>query len=298
MIAVDWGGSSLRVYRLDAGGAVVDRRRGEEGALACAGRYGKVLAAMIAGWDDPLVVLAGMVGARGGWIEVPYVRCPADADALAAGMLRLDASREAPGFGYRQFWCVPGIADRTSTTGDVMRGEETQIAGLLDALGGGTHTVCLPGTHSKWVQVRDGTITSLATAMTGELYALLRTHSILARGMAEGEPPLDEPAFDAGLACSDGGGSLLHDLFAVRTASLFGRFPAQVLPSFLSGMLIGHEVQFALAGLSTPVHLVGGDGLVGRYAHALRRRGVAVHRHPEELAAAGMFRLARARGLA
>ena len=67
MIAVDWGGSSLRVYRLDARGAVLERRRGDEGALACAGRYGKVLAAMIAGWDDPLVVLAGMVGARGGW---------------------------------------------------------------------------------------------------------------------------------------------------------------------------------------------------------------------------------------
>jgi 2-dehydro-3-deoxygalactonokinase len=297
MIAVDWGSSSLRVYRLDAVGKVLERRRGDEGALACAGRYGKVLSALIAGWDDPLVVLAGMVGARGGWLEVPYVRCPASTDALAAGMLRLDASREAPGFAYRQFWCVPGVADRTSTSGDVMRGEETQVAGLVDALGAGTHTVCLPGTHSKWVQVRDGAITSLSTATTGEIYALLRTHSILARGMAEGEPPLDEPAFAAGLACSDGASSLLHDLFGVRTASLFGRFPAQALPSFLSGMLIGHEVRFALARPSAPVHLVGGDALVERYAFALQRRGVAVHRHPEDLAAAGMFRLARARGL-
>ena len=298
MIAVDWGGSSLRVYRIDGNGTVLERRRGDEGALACAGRYGKVLSAMIAGWDDPLVVLAGMVGARGGWIEVPYVRCPADTAALAAGMLRLDASREAPGFGYRQFWCVPGMADRTTSTGDVMRGEETQLAGLLDTLGDGTHTVCLPGTHSKWVQVREGAITSLSTAMTGELYALLRAHSILGRGMVEGEPALDEPAFNAGLACSDGNGGLLLDLFGVRTALLFGRFTAQALPSFLSGMLIGHEMDAALAGLTAPVHLVGSEALVERYAFALQQRGIAVHRHPEELAAAGMFRLARARGLA
>lgn len=300
MIAVDWGGSSLRVYRLDGDGTVLERRRGDEGALACAGRYGKVLSAMIAGWDDPLVLLAGMVGARGGWLEVPYVRCPADTGALAAGMLRLDASREAPGFAYRQFWCVPGMADRTGGGGDVMRGEETQVAGLLDGLGDGAHTVCLPGTHSKWVRVRDGAIASLSTALTGELYALLRTHSILARGMAEGEPPLDEPAFNAGLACSDGDGAggLLHDLFAVRTASLFGRFTAQALPSFLSGMLVGHELASALKGLAAPVHLVGSEALVERYAYALRQRGIAFQRHPEDLAAAGMFRLARARGLA
>lgn len=298
MIAVDWGGSSLRAYRLGADGVVHGSRRSSEGALACNGRFGKVLGALIADWDDPLVVMAGMVGARGGWIEVPYVLCPADASALAAGMLRLDASRETSAMARRELWCVPGMADRTMSAGDVMRGEETQIAGLLDVLGDGLHTLCLPGTHSKWVQVRDGAIVRISTSMTGELYALLRTHSILGRSMPEGEAPLDAAAFDAGLACSrDPAGGLLHDLFGVRTASLFGRFPPQALASYLSGMLIGHELQSALVGLAAPVHLVGSQALVERYAHALQARGIAVQRHPEELAAAGMHRLARARGL-
>lgn len=299
MIAIDWGGSSLRAYRLDSEGGVRERRRGNEGALACNGRFGRVLGALIGDWDDPLVVMAGMVGARGGWIEVPYVQCPADLGELAAGMLRLDASRESPALAKRTLWCVPGMADRSMPAGDVMRGEETQIAGLVDLLGKGAHTLCLPGTHSKWVQVRDGAIAHLSTAMTGELYALLRSHSILGRGMPEGEPAFDTGAFDAGLACSrDPGGGLLHDLFGVRTALLFGRFQPQALASYLSGMLVGHELQAALAGFAGPVHLVGSETLVERYAHALQERGVGVHRHPEELAATGMFRLARARGLA
>ncbi|MBO9718506.1 MAG: 2-dehydro-3-deoxygalactonokinase [Pseudoxanthomonas sp.] len=298
MIAVDWGGSSLRAYRLDGDGTVLDRRRSNDGALACAGRFGEVLSALIAGWDDPLVVMAGMVGARGGWIEVPYVQGPADTAALAAGMLRLDTSHAAPGLVARALWCVPGMADRTTPVGDVMRGEETQIAGLLDALGPGTHTVCLPGTHSKWVRVSDGAIASISTAMTGELYGLLRAHSILGHGMTAGEHALDVDAFDAGLECSrDPAGGLLHDLFGVRTATVFGRFAPTALPSYLSGLLIGHELQAALAGLSAPVHLVGSETLVERYAHALQARGIAVQRHPEALAAAGMHQLAKARGL-
>ena len=298
MIAVDWGSSSLRAYLLDGSGTVLDRRRSSDGALSCAGRFGKVLAALLADWDDPLVVMAGMVGARGGWIEVPYVRCPADTRALAEGMLRLDGSRDAPGLARRSLWCVPGMADHATAVGDVMRGEETQVAGLLEALGPGSHTLCLPGTHSKWVRVREGAIVHVSTAMTGELYGLLRTHSILGRGMPEGEQVLDVEAFDAGLECSDDPASgLLHDLFGVRTASLFGRFTATSLPSYLSGVLIGHELQSALAGLPAPVHLVGSEALVERYAHALEARGIAALRHPEDLAAAGMYRLAKARGL-
>ncbi|WP_372014872.1 2-dehydro-3-deoxygalactonokinase [Pseudoxanthomonas sp. 10H] len=297
MIAIDWGGSSLRAYRLDGDGAILDARRSGDGALACGGRFGEVLGALIAGWDDALVVMAGMVGARGGWIEVPYVDGPADARALAAGMLRLDPG-DAPGLAGRSLWCVPGMADRTTPASDVMRGEETQIAGLLDALGPGAHTICLPGTHSKWVRVDEGAIVRISTAMTGELYGLLRAHSILGRGMPEGEPALDLAAFDAGIACSDDpAGGLLHDLFGVRTAMLFERFPPSALPSYLSGLLVGHELRAALAGLPAPVHLLGSEALVERYAHALQSRGIAVQRHPEALAAAGMYRLAKVRGL-
>ena len=299
MIAVDWGGSSLRAYRLDAEGGIAALRRSGDGALGCGGRFGEILAGLLEGWDDPLVVLCGMVGARGGWVEVPYVDCPAGLDTLAAGMQRLSPPSLPGGLAWRELWCVPGMADRTQPAADVMRGEETQIAGLLDALGDGEHRICLPGTHSKWVRVRDGAVVRISTAMTGELYGLLRRHSILGQTMPADEPHFDVAAFDAGLRDEGAAGGLLHDLFGVRTAALFGRFPAPALPSYLSGLLVGHELRAALAAWpGGPVHLLGSDALLERYAHALGAAGVAVRRHREQLAAAGLHRLARVRGLA
>src|SRR5690606_24538537 len=238
LIAIDWGGSNLRAYRLDEAGRVLERRRGDIGALACSGRHGETLAGVIAGWKDPLVVLSGMIGARGGWVEAPYVPCPASTDVLAAGMVDMAGQAGAvPALAGRSLWCVPGMADHRGQSADVMRGEETQVTGLLEQLGPGSHTVCLPGTHSKWVQVEGGAITRITTALTGELYGLLRRHSILARSMPETEPAiLDARAFDAGLAAARAGGGLLHDLFGVRTAALFDRFPAEALPSYLSGL--------------------------------------------------------------
>ncbi len=297
MIAVDWGGSSLRLYRLDAAGRILDQRRSDAGALACAGRFAEVLAAQLADWDDRLVLLCGMVGARGGWQEVPYVACPAGLDALAAGLQPIDSQTAGAALDGRQLWCAAGMVDHTGAASDVMRGEETQIAGLLARLGDGEHRICLPGTHSKWVKVSDGRIVELATAMTGELYALLRAHSILGRTMAAGEP-FDGDAFDAGLARGRAPDGLAHQLFGVRTAALFERFGAQALPAYLSGLLIGHELLHALGDTRQRVHLLGGNVLLDRYAHALAGLDVPVLRHAEDLAATGLHALARARGLA
>lgn len=298
MIAVDWGTSSLRAYRLDASGTIVVRRRAEFGVMACRDRFGAALAAQIDGWDDPDIVLCGMIGSRQGWVEVPYVECAAGAVELAAGMTCI----EAPEFDGRRLWFVPGMADRGSDVADVMRGEETQIVALLDAFGDGTHLVCLPGTHSKWVVVRDRAIASIATAMTGELYAVLRAHSTLGRLMGDGESRFDAPAFDEGLRRSAEPGGLLHHLFGVRTAGLFDRLPAAALPSYLSGLLIGHEVRSSRIDARTPppeqVHLIGSEHLLEAYARALGALGIGVRRHPEHLAATGMHRLARLRGIA
>lgn len=297
MIAVDWGGSSLRLYRLDAAGTIVDQRRSAEGALACAGRFGAVLAAHLHDWDDPLVLMCGMVGARGGWQEVPYADCPAGLDALAAALVPLDVDTAGAALGGRRLWCAPGVADHGRAASDVMRGEETQIAGLLAHLDGGEHQVCLPGTHSKWVRVRDGRIVEVATAMTGELYALLRGHSILGRTMPAHDGRFDAGAFEAGLERGHAQDGLAHQLFGVRTAALFDRFAADALPSYLSGLLIGHELAHALSDARGTVHLLGGDALLGRYAHALAWRQVQTRRHHEDLAAHGLQALARARGL-
>lgn len=302
MIAVDWGTSSFRAYRLDGTGAVREQRSAAAGLLSCQGQFGAVLAQQLEGWDDPLVLMAGMVGSRSGWREVPYVACPAGQDEIAAGLCELDAAA-LPG---KRVFIVPGVSQHAADDDapDVMRGEETQLLGLLDRLpGAGPHTVCLPGTHSKWVQVHERRIVGLRTAMTGELYALLRRHSLLAALM----PPLTPPAADAdaddpdafaqGVAASAAEGGLAHQLFGVRTRGLFGTLGPAQAPSYLSGLLIGHELRALRPASCTEVHLVGGAALRPRYERALRALGAVAQAHGEDLSAAGLFRVAAARQL-
>ncbi len=292
MIAVDWGSSSLRAYRLDAAGGIIEQKRSDRGVLACDGDFAAVLAALISVWDDGDIVLCGMVGSRDGWIEQPYQDCPAGIEELAAAMTPV----QVPEFPERRLWFVPGLACRSSTVPDVMRGEESQACALLDLLRQGTHVLCFPGTHSKWITVQDGRIASIATAMTGETYAVMRRHTVLAKLMGEDDARFDAYAFDAGLRRSADAGGLLHHLFGVRTLGLFGRFSEAALPSYLSGLLIGHEVRASGLLSRTPrpaqVHVIGNDRLLAAYARALVALGVGVQRHSENLAAYGMYRLA------
>ena len=291
MIAVDWGTSNLRLYRMSAVGEVLERRRCEGGLFDNADAYADLLRRETAGWEDRDIVLSGMVGSRSGWQEMPYLDCPVGQPELAAGMQRFTP----PGFEDRRLWMIPGVCDRQSASvPDVMRGEETQIAALLDVLPAGQHVICLPGTHSKWVTVRDGRIISVATAMTGELFAVLRRHSILGKLMSE-DDRFDAYAFDAGLRRSAEGGGWLQHLFSARTAGLFDQFSAAALPSYLSGILIGHEIRASdlLTRVPRPaqVHLVGSDRLLASYAHALTTLGIGLQRHSEHLAAVGMAKL-------
>lgn len=325
MIAIDWGTSSLRGYLLDAGGKVLEQRRGSDGILACQGRFAEVLSALIDGWAGP-VLLSGMIGSRNGWVEQAYLPCPADTAALAQAMRSYDDL--LPG---RTLWFVPGVStgeqrgvlDASASkrhsvpdantdeqhgmpdigTGerhsvpDVMRGEETQLVGLIAALGDGEHVACLPGTHSKWAQIANGQLTGFATVMTGELYAVLRQHSILGKLMQDDHTELDGDAFLQGIDRSADPGGLSHHLFGARTLGLFDRLTATALPSYLSGLLIGHELREHRGGHAI-VHLVGSPALAQRYALALQHLGVESRMHPEDLAAAGLFALARQRGLA
>ena len=229
MIAVDWGTTSFRAYRLDRNGAIVETRAAPKGILAVpAGGFESVLHEQIDGWgEEGPVVMSGMVGSRQGWIEAPYVPCPAGFHEVAAAM------REV----RKGIWIVPGVSCRdASGVPDVMRGEETQVLGAeRDGL------FCLPGTHSKWVEVRAGRIERFSTAMTGEVYAVLKSHSILGRMMEEGRP--DARAFQHGLERSGEPGGLLHHLFGVRTKGLMGDLDGAASSSYLSGLLIGHEIR-------------------------------------------------------
>ncbi|TYT26869.1 2-dehydro-3-deoxygalactonokinase [Luteimonas viscosa] len=291
MIAVDWGTTHLRLYRMGADGTLSERRRSDQGTLATGGRFGAILAAEMAGWDDSHVLLCGMAGARGGWHEMPYLDCPAGLPDLARHMQRI----HPPGFEHRELWFVPGLRDTSETVPDVMRGEETQLAALLDVLPGGVHQVCLPGTHSKWVTIRDGRVQRIRTAMTGELYALLRKHSILGALMSHDDSRFDAYAFEAGLRRSAEPGGLLHHLFGVRTAGLSGQFAEAALPSYLSGLLVGHELHECGLAADRPrpaqVHLIGSERLLGVYARALTTLEIGVQRHPEDLAARGLHLL-------
>jgi 2-dehydro-3-deoxygalactonokinase len=293
MIAIDWGTSSLRAYRLDATGQVLAQRSTAAALLACQGRFEAVLAEQIDGWNDRHIVMAGMIGSRNGWREVPYVACPAGADAIAAGMLAF----EAPALPGRELFIAPGMSDRPRDgTPEVMRGEETQVLGLLDELAGpGPHTLCLPGTHSKWIGVEQGRITGIHTAMTGELYALMTQHSLLG-ALMDKDAGDDEAAFARGLETSRGHGGLPNQLFSVRTLGLFGELSGAAAPSYLSGLLVGHELN-GLAPASGTVHLIGSAALTRRYERALAARGLQPIAHAEALTARGLHRLARARGL-
>lgn len=288
MIAVDWGTSSFRAYRLDASGAVLEQRSAAAGLLACQGRFEPMLAQQLAGWDDALILMAGMIGSRNGWCEVPYAPCPASLDEIAAGML-LVAADSLPG---RRIFIAPGLSQRAQASApEVMRGEETQLIGLFDELAGdGPHTVCLPGTHSKWATVGGGHITGFHTAMTGELYAVLKQHSLLG-ALMDPEAGDDTPAFELGLRTSLDAGGLLNHLFSVRTRGLFGELSGAQLPSYLSGLLIGHEMNGLLAG-ARHVHLIGSEALVQRYRRALALHHVEVQVHGEALASRGLYRLA------
>jgi 2-dehydro-3-deoxygalactonokinase len=294
MIAVDWGTSSFRAYRLDEGGAILARRESPRGIAGVpAGRFPQVLAEEIGDWlggRRETVVLCGMVGSRQGWVEVPYCECPAGAPEIAARLHPVELEGAAA-------YIVPGVSGfDIAGVREVMRGEETQVLGALEALPEEA-AVCLPGTHSKWVRVRRSQIVGFSTHFTGETFAVLKAHSLLGRMLEDGAP--DEAAFLAGLARSAEPEGLLHHLFGVRAKALFGELSGVGSGEYLSGLLIGHELRNALAGVrAAPVFLLGAPGLVARYALALRALGAEPRALDAESAVNGMKLLARARGLA
>jgi 2-dehydro-3-deoxygalactonokinase len=284
-IAVDWGTSRFRAWRIDGAGRRLDQVASDEGIAAVPpGGFGAVLMARCGAWlaADPTmpVLMAGMVGSRNGWIEVPYATCPTDVIALARDVRRI--ARPDGGVAL----IVPGVTAVFDDAADVMRGEETLAFGL----GRDDARVCLPGTHSKWVVLQGGRIERFATFMTGELYGAALGHTILGR---LAEAPEDEAGFARGLDAVGRPGGLTHQLFAARADVLAGRMaPAQVAP-FLSGLLIGHEVSAArsLSG-DAAVDLVADGAVAARYAMALERAGLPARvAAPADCLVAGLRRI-------
>jgi 2-dehydro-3-deoxygalactonokinase len=288
LIAVDWGTSTLRVARLSPDGTPLEERGFPRGILTVPpGEFPKVLDQACGDWlrePQALCLISGMAGSRQGWQEAPYVPCPAGFAALAAGIHWITPHR---------IGIVPGMSHEHGGLPDVMRGEEVQVFGALALLGHSEGTFVLPGTHSKWVQVAGGAINSFATFMSGEVYALLRQHSILSRTLPSEDTTLDEQAFTRGVHDAAEAGSLLRSAFRVRTLALFERMPASAQASYLSGLVIGEELR-AQPSPSEAVVLVGSKALTQRYALALQARGVASRTLGAEATWQGLAAIARA----
>jgi 2-dehydro-3-deoxygalactonokinase len=268
-IAVDWGTSNLRAWAMGPDGAVLAEATSDEGMAKLARKeFEPALLRLIAPWlgtGQTQVTACGMVGSRQGWCEAPYRTVPCTPLDPAAQVT-------APATDPRILVHIaPGL--KQTSPADVMRGEETQIAGALRLMPGYDGVLCLPGTHSKWAQISAGEVVSFQTFMTGELFAFLSEASVLRHGM-QGNG-WDEPAFDT--AVSD---AISHPeriaarLFSLRAEGLIAGLTPAAARSRLSGLLIGIE----LAGskpywLGQPVALIGAEKLSASYARALKAQG-------------------------
>ncbi len=275
LVALDWGTSSLRGALLDGEGQVQQQRESAQGILNVKpGGFSAVFESFCGDWmgaDDALCLISGMAGSRQGWIEAPYCPCPAGFSELARQLKWLPW----PDSAHKRVAIVPGMSCERNGIPDVMRGEETQVLGAVGLLGLRNATLLLPGTHSKWVQLREGRIEHFATFMTGEFYALLRRHSILARTLPANDGELLPAAFDQGLAQALSGLSLLQTAFSARTLALFERLETDALPSYLSGLVIGEELRAQPEiDPEQPLVLIGSEALTARYQRALVQRSL------------------------
>jgi 2-dehydro-3-deoxygalactonokinase len=284
MIGVDWGTTSFRAFRIARDGTIRDRRVALRGLLNVPdNRFADTLREEIGPWlaaGEQHVLLAGMIGSRQGWKEAPYLSCPAGAREVADCLVDIE-------FDWGQVKLVPGLsaADEAGVA-EVMRGEETQVFGVLGAMGHSA-LACLPGTHSKWVKVEHGRIIRFTTHMTGETFGALCGHTILGRMMREG-PAGGEP-FDEGVRRSRDPGGLLHHIFGARSLVLAGQLAETDAQAYLSGILIGHEVRAALpAEPGQVVHTIGAPELTVLYARAISACGGYPERHDGEAAARGL----------
>lgn len=258
-VGVDWGTTRRRLYALGGGGQSAGMVADEEGASACRGRFAVALASGLQSLHVPRpdrVVVSGMAGSSIGWQTVPYVNETVSLADLAHHLVRvLDAQAPAP------TWIVPGYCIRDHLgQPDVMRGEEVQLLGAV-ALGHHSGLFVLPGTHSKWVELVTGRIVQLRTYMTGELFGLLGRYGTLAETISDASAVWDVSAFADGVRAAQHG-VLGHQLFGCRARVVCGDMPANSAKSFLSGLLVGSELQDALNSPLQPVQR-GGLKLIG-----------------------------------
>jgi 2-dehydro-3-deoxygalactonokinase len=276
-VAGDWGTSNLRLFLCDERGNTLDRADGP-GAAQVKVPFAELFESLLEPWETRYgalpAVLCGMVGSSIGWTQAPYVPCPAVLTKIIDGCISVRAGR---------VHVVPGLrCDNRLRAPDFMRGEETQLLGALalDAtLRHGRRLLCLPGTHTKWVVLQDGVINEFLSAPTGEVFGVLREHSVLVQGDSRTGDVSGDAAFEEGLKRFNDfpQAHLLHRLFECRGRQLDGELAARSAPAFLSGLLIASDVGgalhlFADSIAERTVCVIGAPRLTELYAIALRHR--------------------------
>ncbi|MFD1217434.1 2-dehydro-3-deoxygalactonokinase [Microbulbifer celer] len=284
LLALDWGTSSFRLTVINDAGEERQQLHSDRGiAQISQQQLLPYLLEQIAALPEDLqalpVIICGMAGSTIGLQDVPYHTCPADPQQLANALAPLDGCELNASI-------VPGLSARNPDNNnrelEVMRGEETQIVGWLAQASEKERQsswLCLPGTHAKWVEIKQGRVQGFRTAMTGELYALLRKHSVL----VQGEQTFSDKAFASGLAAK--GESLSFDLFSTRTRVLDQRLSPQHSAAYLSGLLIGSEIRAlsgtlkSEAGNFTTVHLIGDQHITDLYCRGLAQQDIQSHQY-------------------
>src|SRR3569832_11734 len=291
LLGIDWGTTNRRAYLLDQAGRLVKQQSDEFGILAVGGDFEGSLARLLNEFelDHAEVIMSGMVGSLNGWQQVPYLSIAQPLARLPESLAELRTSlpnvrcRIVPGYRY----------DDAQGTPDVMRGEETQVFGAL-LLSASDGWFLHPGTHSKWIHIREGAITEFSTFMTGELFALLTRYGTLAALMQQREPAAD--AFEEGLRAATRG-SLSHAAFGCRALVVTDSMPASHAWSYLSGLLSGSEVQDIqqrnAGNRAAPVQIIGSPELEAHYQKALKFFGMsAAVWQPDEVYLAALRALA------
>ena len=283
-IAVDWGTTNRRAYLL-GGGALADEMEDDKGILSVeAGGFPDAVAELRRRLGDRPMLLAGMVGSNRGWIEAPYVPCPAGIYELSRRLIWAEEGRTA---------IVPGLSFLDDRRADVMRGEEVQMFGALAAgMISESGLICHPGTHNKWVKLEAGRVTHFRTVMTGEMFSLLKEHSILSDLL---QTPVRAGArFEAGVVHGLSDEDLTAELFSVRARVLLGQAERDHQASYTSGLLIGADLRTGLRqAAEEEIVVMGRPELTGLYAAALKTAGWASREvDGEEAFLAGARRLA------
>ena len=295
LLALDWGTTSFRAYLFDANNKLVETRAAAAGIMQDNDGFEQVyyqqVGDLLKRYQDIPVIASGMITSKQGWVETPYLQCPASLVDLSKNLTRHATSKGD------SIYFVSGVCQKFPTP-NIMRGEETQMAGLLSS---SALTAVLPGTHSKWIRMEGDTITCFSTFMTGEIFAALIRHTILGRLVTDGSDP---DGFEAGVrdgfTGEEGAGGILSKLFGARAMPLLGLMHPDGIRDYISGLLLGTEIQEAMKsgyGLNgTPV-ICGSAELAERYRKALELCSIQTELGEKDLAASGLMRIASAANL-